>query len=683
MSIWKTFTNFFTRSAKIEMKPEKQNFGASWGASPNGVQAPFPPKETLNAYGEHAYLYAAVTRVSEDLAALPLVLTKGSGKDKQIITDHPVLDLLKQPSSNVDGYLFRQQVVMDLILNGTFWILKLGKSDIPTSLIRLHPEETKFVTDDKKGLVGVINTSYGQSVEYPIDRILLGRGPTYAKGPQSNYGTPVVQPLYQELLADVNAMMLASTSSKSGRPDVVISPKSEDDIWPKQTRDEIINSYQSMAKAGGVIALSGQANIDMLNLTPKDMEYEKSRIFARQSISSAVGVPGSVLGLPSANYATALEQRKTYWTNQMMKARKIDVVFTQLAKLYDPTLEIKHSFADVEALQNRDQALQRIKLHIENGMGVSDAYAYEGLEDAPFGQNDKSEPQPIDEESKNILLKLITKNNEERDLKWRTWIEQRQAPAEKEFLDASKLYLSKSKKLILKKFNQLKTKSIITIHGDPLQYFERDISLTTDMITPDEKREILQDTMGRVFEKQFNQTNQKELVDIYQKARRDLDIAPTTNPDVIGNFLETMNNNLMTTTIKEVNKEINRGINQGLSVSEIRSKINNSKVFNVGRAKRIARTEATKCINAAQLNAMNQAENEGIPIQKEWISERDDSVREAHEELDGQIVNINQNFVIPAGEFAGEQTTSPGQFGIEALDVNCRCVVVSNVQIQE
>ena len=683
MSIWKTFTNFFTRSAKIEMKPEKQNLGASWAASPNGVQAPFPPKESLNAYSEHAYLYAAVTRVSEDLAALPLILTKGKGKNKQIIEDHPVLDLLKQPSSDVDGYLFRQQVVMDLILNGTFWILKLGKSEIPTSLIRLHPEETKFKTDDKKGLVGVINTSYGQSVEYPIDRVLLGRGPTYSKGPQSNYGTPVVQPLYQELLADVNAMMLASTSSASGRPDVIISPKEEADVWPKEVRDEVINSYQSMAKSGGVIALSGQANIDMLNLKPKDMEYKESRVFARQSISAAIGISPSVLGLPSANYATAMEQRKTYWTNQMMKARKIDVVLTQLAKLWDPSLEIYHSFADIEALQNRDQALQRIKLHIENGMSVSDAYSYEGLEDAPFGQREESEPKPIDEESKNILLELITKNSEERAMKWRSWIEQRQAPAEKKFLEASNLYLSKSKKLILKKFNQLKTKSLITIHGDPLQYFERDISLTTDMITPEEKRNILDDTMGRVFEQQFNQTNEKELVDIYQKARRDLDIAPTTNPEVIGNFLETMNNNLMRTTIKEVNKVINKGINQGLSVSEIRSNINNSKVFDVGRAKRIARTEATKCINAAQLNAMNQAENEGIPIQKEWISERDDSVREAHAELDGQIVNVNQNFVVPAGEYAGEQTTSPGQFGVEALDVNCRCVVVSDVQIQE
>ena len=683
MSIWKTFTSFFTKSAKLDMKPDKQNLGASWAASPNGVSVPFPPKESLNAYSEHAYLFAAVTRVSEDLAALPLVLTKGKGKDKTIITDHPVLDLLQQPSSTIDGYLFRQQVIMDLILNGTFFVLKLGKSEIPTSLIRLHPEETKFLTDDKKGLIGVVNTSYGQQVQYPIDRVLVGRGPTYSKGPQSNFGVGVVQPLYPELQADVNAMMLASTASASGRPDVIISPKEDGDIWNGEIRENIINSYKSMAKAGGVIALSGQANIDMLNLKPSDMEFENSRIFARQSISSAVGVPGSVLGLPAANYATSENQKKIYWQNQKHKAKKIDMVFTQLAKLWDPSFEIHHNFADVEALQNRDQALARIKLHIENGMSVSDAYLYEGLDDAPIVKSEPKTADIIDDESKNILLELITKNNQARDLKWKAWVEQRQAPAEMEFLEASKLYLSKSKKLVLKKFNQLKTKSIITIHGEPLQYFERDISLTTDMITSEEKRDILQDTMGRVFEKQFNQTNESELVNIYQKARRDLDVAPTANPELVGNFLSTMNDNLMRTTIKEVNKIINRGVTQGLSVSEIRSTIDDSKIFNVKRAQRIARTEATKCINAAQLNAMGIAGEQGIPIQKEWLSENDDKVREAHQELDGQTININQNFVIPVGDYAGESTMAPCQFGIEELDINCRCTVLSQVDTQE
>ena len=679
MSIWKTFTSFFTKSAKIEMKPEKQNLGASWGSSQNGVAAPFPPKESLNALSEHAYLYAAVSRISEDLSALPLVLTKGKGKNKVVITDHPVLDLLQQPSSSQDGYLFRQTLLMDLVLNGTFFVLMLGKGQTPTSLIRLHPEETKFLTDDKNGLVGVVNISFGQSVKYPIERVLFGRNPTYSKGPQSEYGTGAVQPLYEELKADCNAMLLASTASASGRPDVIISPKDETDIWPKETREEIVNSYRKMAKAGGVIALSGMANIDMLSLKPSDMEYEKSRTFARQSISAALGCPPTVLGMPDANYATSLNQKKSYWQNLTHKSKRIDYVFTKLAKLWDPSFEIHHSFVGIDALQNKDQSLDRVKKMVDLGIDLESALISEGLEELIINKEEQKEIKPISDDEKNILLSLITKNNEQRKQRWLSWVQRRQEPAEMEFLDASKKYLSQSKKLILKKYNSLKSKSVITIHGSHISYFEKNISLTTDLITPDEKEELIDSTMTKVFEKNFNKTNEQELVDIYQKARRELDIQPTSNPEVIGSFLSSMNDNLMRTTLKEVNKIINRGVTQGLSVNEIRDQIEDSKVFDISRAKRIARTEATKCINAAQLNAMNQAENEGIPLRKEWLSEQDDKVREAHQVLDGQIVNVNQSFIIPSGEYQGEVTEIPCQFGIEALDINCRCTVNAEV----
>ena len=243
MPFWKNIKDFFIKSSptKIELKPEKPNLGASW-ASPYGVKNVFPPKDSLDAFGDHAYLFAALQRCTEDLSALPLQVVSGKGKDQKIIDDHPVLTLLNEPSSQMDGYLFRQQITLDLILNGTFFVLLLGKGKTPTSLIRLHPEETKFVTDDKNGITGVINSSYGQTVQYPIDKILYGRNPSFVKGPKSLYGTGSVQPLYEELKSDINAMLLASEASGKGRPDVLISPSDESDVWPKEVREEIINS---------------------------------------------------------------------------------------------------------------------------------------------------------------------------------------------------------------------------------------------------------------------------------------------------------------------------------------------------------------------------------------------------------------------------------------------------------
>jgi hypothetical protein len=50
----------------------------------------------------------------------------------------------------------------------------------------------------------------------------------------------------------------------------------------------------------------------------------------------------------------------------------------------DPTIRIEHDFRDVEALQTaRTERLSRVQLHTALGMGVVDAYAYEGFHDAP------------------------------------------------------------------------------------------------------------------------------------------------------------------------------------------------------------------------------------------------------------------------------------------------------------
>tara|TARA_R100000231_G_scaffold69740_1_gene55438 strand:+ start:3270 stop:3620 length:351 start_codon:yes stop_codon:yes gene_type:complete len=116
MSIFDSFFGLFrTRSAaKLESKPTKENHGSSWN-SPNGVRNPFNALTALEAYGNHGYLYAAITRSCEDLAALPLKVIKGKGKDAVEIADHPLTALLDQPSISVDGYLFRNQIILDLI----------------------------------------------------------------------------------------------------------------------------------------------------------------------------------------------------------------------------------------------------------------------------------------------------------------------------------------------------------------------------------------------------------------------------------------------------------------------------------------------------------------------------------------------------------------------------------------
>ena len=55
----------------------------------------------MDAFGIHGYTHAGVKRLSQDLSVLPLRLIKGYGEKAIELMDHPVLDLLRQPSTGL------------------------------------------------------------------------------------------------------------------------------------------------------------------------------------------------------------------------------------------------------------------------------------------------------------------------------------------------------------------------------------------------------------------------------------------------------------------------------------------------------------------------------------------------------------------------------------------------------
>lgn len=385
------------KAFRIEKRPKLVNHGANWD-SPYGVRQQYDPMTALSAYGGHGYTHAAVVRSSQDLAALPIVLLKGKGQDAEEITDSYFLDLMQMPSINSDGFLFREQLAMDLMLSGNCYVVLLGVSQQPTSLIRLHPDNVEIQTD-RTGITGYIHSSDGESVIYPPDRVIHLRGASYASGPASLYGTGIVEPLAMEINADINAMRLASDSSSKGRPDVLLSPKDETDIWGYERRREILDQYNGLSKSGGAMVLSGQIDVTELKLSPRDVEYEKARIMARESISAVAGVPPSILGLPTANYATSRQEALNYWEMQQKKGVRFEQLFTTVAKLFDEEYHCKLDYSGIEALQSkRDAQLARITLHIANGMNPADAYAYEGLQDAPELSEPPKEEIVVEEE---------------------------------------------------------------------------------------------------------------------------------------------------------------------------------------------------------------------------------------------------------------------------------------------
>jgi hypothetical protein len=77
-----------------------------------------------------------------------------------------------------------------------------------------------------------------------------------------------------------------------------------------------------------------------------------------------------------------------YWTQLQGRVAEFDEALTALARSVDrdDAITVEHDFSGVPALQGAMKAtLDRITMHIGNGMDPATAYAYEGWDDLPPG----------------------------------------------------------------------------------------------------------------------------------------------------------------------------------------------------------------------------------------------------------------------------------------------------------
>ena len=137
-------------------------------------------------------------------------------------------------------------------------------------------------------------------------------------------------------------------------------------------------------------------------------------------------------------------------------------------------------------------------------------------------------------------------------------------------------------------------------------------------------------------------------------------------------------------TIKDMNwneKKIRSALMQGIISGEsndkiatrLRSVTKQSKEASI----RNARTMTTACENLGRQDRMEEAVEEyGIQMQKTWLATLDDRTRDAHAELDGETVDIDQPFKNSIGRIM-----FPGDPDADGENVyNCRCTMITQIK---
>lgn len=124
---------------------------------------------------------------------------------------------------------------------------------------------------------------------------------------------------------------------------------------------------------------------------------------------------------------------------------------------------------------------------------------------------------------------------------------------------------------------------------------------------------------------------------------------------------------------KVIANSISQGIIQGESIDEISKRIARDTCISAGRSSTLyARTAVTGAQNAGRMERLHEAKDMGINVKKRWMATLDNRTRDAHAELDGQTVDVDEPFQSDLGPimYPGDPTANPANV------YNCRCTLV-------
>lgn len=124
--------------------------------------------------------------------------------------------------------------------------------------------------------------------------------------------------------------------------------------------------------------------------------------------------------------------------------------------------------------------------------------------------------------------------------------------------------------------------------------------------------------------------------------------------------------------MKAINSEVLQGIIQGESIPDISKRIMNVQSMNKAAAIRSARTIVTGAENKGRLDSYKRAQDDGIILQKEWLSsDQPGRTRKWHlpHSFESLVVDIDKPFVNGMGKimFPGDPSASGANV------YNCRC----------
>lgn len=677
----------------------------------------------LALYAAHPWVYAAVHAIATAAASVRFRILKNGAEVK----DDKTLAIFNQPNPYMTWFEFMEATFCYTELTGNcFWEEVYDKDENLIALLPLRPDKMRITPHPKRKIANYRYkpSSKGDEILFDPEEI------THIKyfNPANEYwGVGPAAAAENGIIQDFWAVAYNKGYFKRGaEPGFVLeTDNSLTDMAFSRLLESWKKRHQGVDKTHVPAILEEGLKYKPIGISQKDMQFLELRKMSREEVLGVFRVPPILVGImEAASYATAREQKKSFWMdNVLVKLQRLEGIINQ--SLMPSELEFKFVTESITSIIEDEQVAANIaNQYVTHGIMTINEVRKKYLNLDPVkwgdvywvpvglapvsgpaapvspggpapvpGSNNNPNPQTTDGEQTGTKgpafvpsppptgpsIGTPTGVEEKRLQKKRQWTDTRReihkklyepdiAAFEKELL----AFLKAQGQRVLGKVNAsdwpVKGMAKADDEGDEpvpkkTQHWLLDLSSEAAVL-----RKILASTAEKLFQK-YGQALYKEL-----GLTADFNMKDPFVEKWLSKYAADKVSQINETTRGKIHDRIVAAVKDREDFETIKRAIGEAFEGPIAesRARLIARTEVVTLTNNAKLQAAKQS---GVVEKKVWISELLESTRDPHREMDGTTIGLDKKFTVK-NRSGADQMDGPGDPDAAPENVcNCLCVL--------
>jgi HK97 family phage portal protein len=384
--MWQMFANLFTNRQTLRRSVPHIHVIAGQEAPQS---TPLWPQQG-QAYENSAYVYAAVNRIAEACALVPLRLYEEQPDGtRRHLQRHPFLDLLRNPNPTLSQFELFEQTVGTLELTGNaYWYIAGDADGRPHEIWTLRPDRVSIVPDAQRYIKGYLYEADGQHIALePVEVIHFKRW-----HPSNDYyGLSALAAARMAVQADrAMAQWNANTFGRDyGVPAGILTIK---DNIPDRDFERLKHEWRSSYGSGQrrtAFLRGGQMEWVNIGLSHTDLDFLNGRRANREEILTIFGVPLGILSENATEANATVAERifieRTLYPKLVRLAQRIT---QELLPFYGAGL-----VAEFEDIRPTDARLRLDEIETARGILTVDEIRQRYYQLPPLASADADEPR--------------------------------------------------------------------------------------------------------------------------------------------------------------------------------------------------------------------------------------------------------------------------------------------------